>query len=227
MDEKPRESLGEALNSYLADHAHRSGSGEGPPADRPRVTGTNATLNDAYQAIVEAYRPGRPVDPSRSALSEPAPSEPVAGKQRLLEAYDRLVEHEATKPRGFLPPMTARWRRFVTPTIGAVSLAATIYLSVAKPAWLYPTFDPPPAPTTDAAAEQVLIAGLIMVQQFEADSGRLPRNPTEVGIDPTAVSILPTGGGGYRLATSVGSRTLSILVTPGADPEIERSGGAQ
>jgi len=230
MADQPRESLNQALNSFLADHASRSGGGGSPSHDAPRDAGGKTDLNDAYQAIVEAYRAPRPVEPGSAPSSHggPAPgsAEPPitnrAGKEQLLAAYDRLIEHEATKPKTLLPPLPAKWRRFVAPTITAIALAGSGYLWFARPAWLYPRFEPMAAPTTEARAEQVLIATLITIQQFETDSGRLPRDLNELGGDQSAVSLVPTGGGGYRLATSVGNRTLSLLVAPGSDPEIER-----
>jgi hypothetical protein len=222
--------LNDALSSFLADHANRSGQAGVPSRDAPRdagggEAGRKTELTDAYQAIVDAYRAPRPVEPGTpppsQAASAPASSNP-AGKEQLLAAYDRLIEHEATKPKGFLPPLPAKWLRFAAPAVAVIALASSGYLWFAKPAWLYPRFDPMPAPTTEAKAEQILIATLFMVQQFEADSGRAPRDLRELGGDASVVSLIPTGGGGYRLATSIGNRTLSILVAPGSDPQIER-----
>jgi hypothetical protein len=63
-----------------------------------------------------------------------------------------------------------------------------------------------------------------MVQQFEADSGRLPSRVEELGVDLGSVSMLPMGGGGYQLVTGVGGRGVSLRVVPGIDPQIEVGG---
>ena len=218
MGEKARESLSDALSSYLADQAGRSGQAPASHADQARPAGPSPDLSAAYQTIVENYRPARPVEPG--AADSPA-TPPPSGKEQLLQAYDRLVEHEATKPRGFLGPVPAKWRRFVAPTIGILAAAATAYLWIAKPSWLYPRFEPAAPPTTQVGAEQLLISTLIMVQQFEADSGRLPANLNQLGADLGAVSMVLTGDGGYRLLTGAAGRPISLRVVPGLDPQIE------
>ncbi len=223
MAEKPRESLNDALSSYLADHATRPPGAE-PIYDREgRSTGPVTDLGAAYQAIVETFQPARPVE----GTAAPTPPQPAtgSGKDHLVQAYDRLIEHEATKPRGFLGPVPPGWRRFVLPAIAAAALAGMVYLWVARPAWLYPRFEPLPPPATQVAAEQLLIATLIMVQQFEADSGRLPRELNELEADMRSVSMVVTGGGGYQLMAGVGNRAISLRVMPGVDPMIE--GGAR
>lgn len=224
MAEKPRESLNDALSSYLADQATRPTWAEPTPRDAARNTGSNPDLGAAYQAIVETYRPvSRPVEAGPTDVPQGPPA-PVSGKEQLLEASDRLVEHEATKPR-FLGPVTAKWRRFVLPMIAAAATVGMAYLWIAKPEWLYPRFEAVGPPATELGAEQLLIAALIMVQQFEADNGRLPTTLNELGVDMSSVSMVVTGGGGYQLVTGVGGKAISLRVLPGVDPRIE--GGTQ
>jgi hypothetical protein len=140
MAEKSRESLSDALNSYLADQAGRASPGSSRP-DVPRQAASNNELNAAYQAILETYRPARPVEASAGSAEPAAPAPaaaPPTGKEQLVQAYDRLIEHEATKPKSFLPPLPAKWRRFVVPAVAAASIATTAYIWIAKPAWLFP-----------------------------------------------------------------------------------------
>lgn len=185
--------------------------------DKPRET-----MQDALNAYL-ADRPGRPVAPTAASEPKPttAPSKPPTGKEALVEAYDKLIEHEATKPRGYRFPMAARWRKFVQPTIIAVSTAAMVYFALAKPKWLYPRVEPISAPTSDVRAQQTLVAASVIAEQYRLAHGRLPTSLADAGVDIPSVSLLPAANGGFRLVGGTVTHPLTLRAAPGSIPILE------
>lgn len=113
-------------------------------------------------------------------MTGPAPAE---GKEVLLEAYDRLIEHEATKPLRAVRPTEAAWRRFVRPAIIATSAAAVLYFAAARPAWLYPRYDAPTTTPPARVARRTLTTVAVLVRAYQDDTGALPASLEEVGVD--------------------------------------------
>jgi hypothetical protein len=130
-------------------------------------------LADARSALLayEAKRTGRPVGPAgqSSASPVPAPSgtaQSGGGKEELLAAWDSLVDHEANKR----PVTVARppaWRRLVLPAVALVATLGGLYLTFARPAWLYPLTEVTPRPLTDAAAEQYAVTAAMLFAQHQ------------------------------------------------------------
>lgn len=186
-------------------------------------------MQDALNAFL-AERPKRPVSPSSADAGQPPPPAlPAtvavgAGKEQLITAYDRLVEHEATKPRRWQLPTAAKWKRFIQPAIITTSVVAMGYLWLGKPGWLYPTVDPIDVPTTQLKANQTLVATSLLVQDFQRKYGRLPSVLSEVGVDIPSVSILADSNGGFRLVGGLANRPGTIRVVPGFPPVLEAMG---
>jgi hypothetical protein len=202
----------------------KSGRESGPqsrstPPDR-RLSGSKGELAAAYQAIVNSYAGSKPAAP---IVPTPAVSAPPEGKQDLLVAYDRLVEHEANRPAAPPIPAEALWRRYIQPTIIVGCLAAIGYLWLAKPGWLYPRFEPVPPPVSEVEATQLLIATSLMVEDFKESSGRLPRHLTELGIDLPGLSLNDPGDGSWQLLTGVGRRHYLLRGSVGQSVTIEES----
>ncbi len=177
-------------------------------------------LESALEAVTTSFAVGRPVSPVSKA-PVPVPPVPADRKQELASAYDKLVEHEATRPRRFIPPLPPVWKRFFKPAIIVVSLTVAVYLSVARPAWLYPRFEAPADPGTTAGAEQILTATSLLVDQFQRESGHLPANLSAIEGSFPSVSMMPTGTGGYRLISVVGTRSVVMTIRPGQDAILE------
>ena len=177
-------------------------------------------LQSALEAVTTSFEVGRPVSPSGDG-SSPAPVVPVDGKQELASAYEKLVEHEASKPTTYVPPPPAKWKRFLKPVIIAVSVTAAVYLTVARPAWLYPTFDAPVDPKTEGSAEQVLVASSLLVAQFQREYGRLPDKLSDIAGSFPSVSMMVTGAGSYRLLSAVGGHSLVMTIAPGQEATLE------
>ena len=163
-------------------------------------------LQSALDAVTTTFAVGRPVSPAAAD-----------GKAELATAFDKLVEHEATKPTVFIPPPPPKWKRYVRPAIIVVSLVVAAYLTMARPAWLYPTFAPPDDPSTETAAEQMLVATSLLVDLYQQESGHLPAKVSDLDGSFPAVSIIDMGAGSYQLLTAVGGRSLVMTVTPGQE----------
>ncbi len=186
--------------------------------DRP--DNNRQELQSALEAVTTSFAVGRPVSAAPAAPS-PAPAAPVDGKQVLASAYDKLVEHEASKPASYVPPPPAKWKRYLKPVIIVVSVTTAIYLTVARPAWLYPTFEAPEDPTTEASAEQTLTATSLLVEQYQQAFGRLPAKLSDIEGSFPSVAMVATAVGGYQLFSAAGGRPLVMTVTPGQDATLE------
>jgi hypothetical protein len=192
---------------------------------------------DAFLTQAAAERPARPATPlvADSPITTPPPAglSPAApasaaptgnaappGKEELLAAYDRLVEHEATKPRTPAVAAQAPWKRFLVPTAGAVSAIATAYLWIAKPEWLYPTFEPSPPPATATEARLQLVAASILVEQYQLETGHLPTSFADLGLDAPGLSITADAGG-YRIIGGTPNQPMFLRGAPGQPSTLE------
>lgn len=194
-------------------------------ADNPK-----GELQDALSAFLNqstAERPARPVAPlpaNPGAPSSPAPSTPTvttAGdKRELLAAFDRLVEHEANRPTGPVLPMESRVRKYLVPAVGAMAAVATLYLWIARPAWLYPRLDQVPMATTSWQAQQMLIAASALVNQYQQQTGRYPVDLKEVGLNLPSLSIGPDEGG-FRIVGGTQASPMYLRSQPGRPLQIE------
>lgn len=193
--ENPRETMHDALNAFLA--------------DRPNKPVTPGTAE------------ARPASPAAHAAAPASGQRGPGGKEELVAAFDRLVEHEATKPRRFRLPVPVWWRRFAQPAIITASVLAMAYFWIAKPAWLYPPVVPIAAPTNAHQAQQTLIAASILIEQFRQTHNRLPSSLAEAGADIPSVSILADSNGGFRLIGGVASQPMSYRNIPGGIPILE------
>ena len=186
--------------------------------DRP--DSNRQELQSALDAVTTTFAVGRPVSPG-STPAPVGPPGPVDGKQELATAYDKLVEHEAAKPTALIPPPIPIWRRYLQPAIIVVCLTLAVYLTVTEPAWLYPTFDVPEAPSTEASGEQVMVATSLLIELYQQESGRLPTSLSEIEGSFPSVSMIDTGAGSYQLLSTIGGRSLVMTVTPGQDATFE------
>jgi hypothetical protein len=193
---------------------------------------------DAFLTQVAADRPARPATPlpPDSQLATPPPAGPPpaaptgatptgnapapAGKEELLAAYDRLVEHEATKPRTPVVATPATWKRYLVPTVGAVSAVAAAYLWIGKPEWLYPTFEPLPPPVTATQAQLQLVAASILVEQYQQETGHLPTSFADLGLEAPSLSIT-SDAGGYRIIGGTPSQPMFLRGAPGQPSTLE------
>lgn len=186
--------------------------------DRP--DNNRQELQSALEAVTSSFAVGRPVSPGSPATPAAAPG-PAGGKQELATAYDKLVEHEAAKPTALIPPPIPLWKRYLRPAIIVVCLTAAGYLTVTEPAWLYPTFEAPEAPTTEASAEQVMLATSLLVDLYLQEHGRLPASLSDIEGSFPSVSMMDTGAGSYQLLSTLGGRSLVMTVVPGQEPTFE------
>lgn len=180
---------------------------------------SNGDMQEALAAFLDqaaADRRPRPATPSAADSPAAAPPAPAAapavpgGKEELLAAYDRLVEHEATRPVASVSPVASPWKRYLGPAIGAVSAVATVFLWVVQPAWLYPTFEPSPPPTTLAEAQMQLVAASILVEQYQQETGHRPNSFADVGLEAPTLSITSDEGGGYRIIGGMTSQPMFL-----------------
>lgn len=188
----------------------------GKPESKQAMTDALADFMNEGGRSVASY--GKPVSGGAPAET-PAP----AGKQQLVEAYDKLVEHEAAKPKeplSFERPVPA-WRKYGVPALGIAAFVATAYLWIGRPKWLYLDVDPPVPPANAEAARRALIAGSIIMQSYRATKGRYPDNFKDAGVTLPWMSIVPGGDGGFTLMTDAGSGRLMLQSTPAAPFKIE------
>ena len=186
--------------------------------DRP--DNNRQELRSALDAVTTTFVVGRPVA-AASDMPAPAPPAPADGKAELASAYDRLVEHEAAKPETYIPPPPPKWKRYLRPVIIVVSLGIAGYLTIARPAWLYPTFDPPGPPRTEAAAERMLVATSLLVQQYQQEYGHLPATLSDIEGSFPSVSMMDAGAGSYQLFGGAAGRPLVMTVTPGQEATLQ------
>lgn len=177
-------------------------------------------LQSALDAVTTTFAVGRPVSPSPEA-SSPAPAAAADGKAELATAYDKLVEHEAAKPETYIPPPPPKWKRYIRPAIIVVSVGVAAYLTIARPPWLYPTFEAPDAPRTEAAAERMLVATSLLVQQYQQEYGRLPAKLSDIEGSFPSVSMMDTGAGSYQLFGGPEGHSLVMTVTPGQEATLQ------
>ncbi|MFN0177427.1 MAG: hypothetical protein ACKVZ0_01420 [Gemmatimonadales bacterium] len=208
-DKSSGSDMREALDAFLSQVA-----AERPPrpvtplaADSPKATPPAADLS-----------PAAPTDPTPTATSTGHAAPP--GKEELLAAYDRLVEHEATKPLGHAGPAQAPWKRLLFPAVGVLSAVATVYLWIAKPEWLYPTFEPSPPPETATEAQLQLVAASILVEQYHQETGHFPTSFADLGLEAPSLSITPDAGG-YRIIGGTSSQPMFLRGAPGQPSTLE------
>jgi hypothetical protein len=173
-------------------------------------------LADARSALLayEAKRTGRPVGPAgqSSASPVPAPSgtaQSGGGKEELLAAWDSLVDHEANKR----PVTVARppaWRRLVLPAVALAATLGALYLTIARPAWLYPLTEVTPRPLTDAAAEQYAVTAAMLAEEFLEEYGRLPTGFAELGLEVGGAVLVDRGDGLYQIRVRGPSQTFIV-----------------
>ena len=205
----------DALAAFMSDGERSAPRPRGDPAEGGAQR-SSESLSSAYGALIDSYSGAKPVAET--------PADPPAGKQELVAAYDKLVEHEDSKPTepfSYERPVPA-WRRYGVPIAGILAVVATGYLGMARPAWLYPAPPIPPMPTNAAAAEKALIAGAIVLENFRAAQGRYPASFKEAGIDVPWMSFVPSTDGGFSLMTDAVSGRMIMQAAPGAPYEIER-----
>jgi hypothetical protein len=162
----------------------------------------------------EAKRTGRPVGaPAQASLSPvPAPTgtgESGGGKEELLAAWDHLVDHEANrKPVVVVPPPA--WRRFVLPIVALVATLGALYLTVARPTWLYPVTIAAPRAINDAAAEHYAVTAAMLAEEFVEEFGRLPNGLAELGLEIGGAVFVNRGDGLYQIRVRGPSQTFII-----------------
>lgn len=180
---------------------------------------SNGDMREALAAFLNqaaAERPARPVTPLAADAPAAPPSPqgpppgPPTGKEELLAAFDRLVEHEATKPVTRVDPAGPTWKRYLFPAVGMMSAVATVFLWVVQPAWLYPTFEPAPPSTNETEAMLQLVAASILVEQYQEETGRLPTSFADLGLEAPTLSITSDAGGGYRIIGGLASQPMFI-----------------
>ena len=211
-----KRAMKDALADFMSEGGRGAAAGVGG-ATTEAGDRSGSALSSAYGEVVASYG-GKPVAGGAPA-SDPTP----AGKQQLVDAYDKLVEHEASRPVesiSFDQPVPA-WRRYGVPILGALAFVATAYLWIARPKWLYPDFDSPAPPADAATAQRALIAGSIIMQNFHATQGRYPANFGDAGVNLPWMSVVPTSDGGFSLMTDAASGRLRMQSTPGVPPRIE------
>ncbi len=179
-------------------------------------------LQTALDAVTASFSGARPVSPV-SAAPAPAPSVAAGGKQELVSAFDKLVEHEATKSTRFMAALPPIWRRLVRPAIIAICLSAALYFTMARPAWLYPRFEAPSDPASIESAQRMLVATSLLLKQYQQQYGNLPTKMTDVRGSFPAVSMSGTAIGGFQLFSTVGTRSVVMTVEPGRPATV--SGG--
>jgi hypothetical protein len=208
----PKRELPDAVSAYLSQEAPRPARTSGS-ADSTAVAGPpNQSLASPSEAVM-ASRPSRRVATPLAAAEEPS------GKQQLAQAYDRLLEYEATKPKTIWIARPEQWRQYVYPTVIAVGLAVMVYIWIGRPAWLFPRFAPNPDQGT-AHPEHRLIAVDVLIRQFQAQRGRIPQSMDDLGLPLSGVSMVPLGTGGYQLVTRVGDRAIVLNHQPGANANL-------
>jgi hypothetical protein len=191
-----------------------------------RGDGSRSEFQDAVQAYLTDQTGGRVVRRDQPNQSAPvgAPVRPSAtdagvDKGELTRAFDRLVEHEKTKPREVKVKAPEQWRKFVHPTIIGLSLTVITYIWAARPGWLFAKFDESasyaaPSPT------HALVAVSALVDQFQQDRGRVPLDPHELGFPLPNIAYAPIGSDGFTLMTRSGDRSVTLEHRAGAVPSI-------
>lgn len=163
-------------------------------------------------------RPARPVTPV-PPTEDPQPK-PSGGKEDLHAAYDRLVEHEANKPQAPTIAQPPLWKTYLVPSIGAVSTIAMVFLWVTKPAWLYPPADPVPTAATAWQAQQMLMAAAALSQTYQAETGLLPADLKDLGVDLPGLSIDPDVNG-FRIVGGTRAQPMYLRASPNGSMAIE------
>ncbi|MGE0443426.1 MAG: hypothetical protein AB7L66_05345 [Gemmatimonadales bacterium] len=209
-----------------------SGSGSRKPGSdsgTPPVRSTAAegrevgreSLAAALEAVQHDFKGARPVQPSAPESAERQQGD----KQDLVAAYDRLVEHEATKPRHCEPPPEPLWKRYFKPAVAAACFAATAYLQLARPAWLFPPFQPLVPAATSANVEQLMTAAAMLANRQMQRTGFPIATIEDLGVPLPGVSLIEGGRDTIRLGATV--EGVSYLMTAGPDRPLDFRKAAQ
>ena len=163
--------------------------------------------------------------------SEGAPEAASSGLQRagvpqarsvpLDDAFAEVLEHEAAKAR--LAPEASRsgWpaSRGLLLLLGLT--AASGYIWLGQPTWLYP---PPPDPvpvTSEQGVEQSLITAGLALNAWRMEHEGLPGTLDELGLGLTGVRYQALPDGGFQLVAGLNGQQWTLLeAAPGAEPEI-------
>lgn len=145
-------------------------------------------------------------------MTEPQPGHsPEDQKRALLEAAQAAVtdaEHKADEARRQNRPRRARLSPLVSATIAS---GIGLYLLVVRPAWFVTPPPPPDPPAIAAASVRLTLAREAnRVEQFQADSGRLPASMAEAGSTVSGIAYERLNDSGYVLRAVGGSGTVSL-----------------
>ncbi|MBM4186769.1 MAG: hypothetical protein FJ206_05585 [Gemmatimonadetes bacterium] len=218
MTEQRKDELEDALNAVLNDAA-LSGRPVRPAV--PKAATPQAAPVAPSVSVAPAAGPA-PVPASAAASPAEAASGPAdpKDKRELLAAYDRLVEHEATKPTGPVLPIESRLQRYGAASVAALSTVLMLYIWIAKPAWLYPRVESLSPPATELEAEQELVAAAVLAAEFYDQTGRYPVDLGEIGIDWPSLSIGPDEGG-FRIVGGTPATPMYLRALPGRPLRLE------
>lgn len=140
------------------------------------------------------------------------PSSATPEKQALLEAFDTVLKTQAEQREA--ERAAAERRRGPSRVVILACLLAILvcvtYVSVERPAWVFP---PPPTPESTAMREaslRITLANAAQhVDRFHERMGRLPRTLEEAGTEGTGLTLESTASG-YRLQGRSGDVTLAL-----------------
>ena len=191
----------------MSDQPPDQGS-SGPPDRR--------ALHSAYDDVVASFgrKPGAQPDDAEAGAG------PGRGKDELLQAYDQVVEREATRPEweAVREPEPSWLRKYGAASVGVVCLLASLAIWIVKPAYLFPRYQAPSAYVTDAEARNAMIAAALYVEEFYDREGRLPRSAAEAAIDSPGVNVEDLGRGRYLLRVEGPGRTFVLEGRVGGAP---------
>ena len=145
---------------------------------------------------------------------------PQARSTSLDSAYAEVLEQEAAK--GQRPVRSQPWWSLaLRPVLLALLTAASAYVWLGKPAWLYPPV-PGPVPASDEQTlEQTLMTTGLALNAWRQEHEALPATLKELDLGVSGVDYQPNPVGGYQLVAHLdGQRWILNEAVPGDAPEI-------
>lgn len=146
---------------------------------------------------------------------------PQARSVPLSDAFAEVLEHEAGKVRRAPEATRSGWTRSRGLLLLLTLTAASGYIWLGQPNWLYP---PPPDPvpvTSEQGVEQSLITAGLALNAWRMEHEGLPGTLEELGLGLTGVRYQALPDGGFQLVAGLNGQQWTLTeAAPGAEPEL-------
>ena len=148
--------------------------------------------------------------------TQPSAGSPTPEKQALLDAFDQVIKADAEQ-RG-KPTVRERARKWILHPIALLALfvlfGTTIYLGIARPAWLFQRGMPPEnAALQDASLRLGMAVQFQRIERYRQANGRLPQKLDDAGAPMQGISYQRVGADQFVLRGRNGAVALTLRST--------------